>query len=362
MKQLSPLNLVPKRKRQELTIPAESDPFPFSKTGWLGKSVMLLALIAPFIAVIWAIFTLWGSWVTGLDIALVLIFWTIAGIGVTLGFHRMLSHRAFEARAPLRLVLLIAAATSIQGRPSDWAATHIRHHARADLEGDPHSPLEGFIHAHFGWLLRDRMVREGPVWERLHADPVTRFVDNTWGYWVLATILAPAAIGFAVTGTFMGALTAFIWGTGVRIFIVHHLTWAVNSLGHVFGTRPNDTEDKSRNNGVLALVTWGEGWHNNHHAEPRSPFMARKWWQVDIGAYFLWAFRGMGLVKSFWRPRAYIKERTEAISRGASEAAGKAAARAGQAASSARQAASKAGEAASNAAKAATDRPQNQRS
>lgn len=289
------------------------DPFPFAITPLWGKAIMWFAILAPLLGVAYAVVTLWGRWVQPVDLALFFGMWTITGLGISLGYHRFLAHKSFKARAPVRLGLLIAAVMSLEGRPSEWAATHIRHHAKSDQKGeDPHSPVEGFVHAHMGWLVNDRIVRKGPVVDELRRDPVVRFVDATWTLWLGLGLFLPALIAGLVTQSWLGALQGFVWGTAVRIFVVHHLTWAVNSVGHILGTRPHATKDRSRNLGLLALLTWGEGWHNNHHAYPRSPFIGLRWWQVDIGGYVLRILRAFGLVSDLWSPRKSPKGQKQA--------------------------------------------------
>ncbi len=214
----------------------------------------------------------------------------------------MLTHRAFEANAVTRFILLVGGTMSLQGPPADWAATHIRHHAKADKEGDPHSPLEGFWHAHTAWLLRDRFVRAGLAHDKLMLDPVTRFIQNTWGFWVFLTFAAPAFIAFAVTGTWQGAVSGAVWGGLLRVFVGHHITWSVNSVTHMFGTRPFKTPDQARNNFIIGLLGWGEGWHNNHHAFPRAAYIGMRWYQVDIGKYVLTLLKWAGQVRNLHIP------------------------------------------------------------
>ncbi|MCA1819100.1 MAG: acyl-CoA desaturase, partial [Thermoplasmatota archaeon] len=234
----------------------------------------------------------------------------------------------FQARAPTRFVLLTLATMSMQGPPADWAATHLRHHAKADREGDPHSPLEGFWHAHFGWLLRDRFVRGGIAHEKLMSDPIVRFVQKTWVLWATLGLIVPGVIGWGVAAGFgltMAGLWAFLggflWGGLVRVFIGHHITWSVNSLGHMIGTRPFQSPDKATNSWFLALFSWGEGWHNNHHAFPRSAHIGLRWYQVDIGKYALGLLRAMGQIKSVWLPSKEERMAKRAKGRAAKKAA-----------------------------------------
>jgi stearoyl-CoA desaturase (Delta-9 desaturase) len=280
-----------------------ADPFPFHRDPWYAKATVLTVVFLPLLALGYLIYRLWGGHFGGLQLGLLLGFWAFTGICISVGYHRMLTHRAIDARAPARLLLLIGGAMSLQGPPADWAATHIRHHAKADREGDPHSPLEGFWHAHTAWLVRDRFVRTGLAHDKLMADPIVRFVQKTWGLWVILTFALPAAIAYFVSGgSWMMALDGALWGGLIRVFIGHHITWSVNSITHMFGTRPFQTTDRAANNWLIAALGWGEGWHNNHHAFPRAAFIGMKWYQIDIGGWLIVLLRGVGQIKSWWMP------------------------------------------------------------
>jgi stearoyl-CoA desaturase (Delta-9 desaturase) len=294
---------------------AGSDPFPFYRDSWVNKALVILFVILPLAAFGFAIWSFWGVGVGAFEIALLVGMWTVTGLAISLGYHRMLSHRAFQARAPTRAALLVLATMSMQGPPADWAATHIRHHAKADREGDPHSPLEGFWHAHFGWLLRDRFVRQGLAHDKIMADPVVRFVQKTWVLWATVGFIVPGILGWLVVGGaawslggLWGFLDGVLWGGLVRVFIGHHITWSVNSLGHMVGTRPFASPDRAKNSLLLALVSWGEGWHNNHHAFPRSAHIGLRWYQVDFGRYTLGLLRLLGQIKSLTRPSRAERE------------------------------------------------------
>ncbi|MEK6985778.1 MAG: acyl-CoA desaturase [Candidatus Thermoplasmatota archaeon] len=282
--------------------PDAADPFPQHRDSVWSKVLVLTFVIGPLLAAGYGIYSFWGAGVGWLEIGLLLGMWSFTGIGISLGFHRMLTHRAFTARAPTKAILLIAGTMAMQGPAADWAATHIRHHAKADREGDPHSPLDGFWHAHMGWLLRDQFVRTGIAHDKLMADPITRFISKTWVVWATLGILLPGFIAFAITGTLLGALNGLLWGGLVRVFFGHHITWSVNSLGHLFGTRPFQTTDKATNNFVVALLGWGEGWHNNHHAFPRAAYIGMRWYQVDIGRYTLTVLKWLGQVRNIHMP------------------------------------------------------------
>ncbi|HLF17161.1 MAG TPA: acyl-CoA desaturase [Candidatus Thermoplasmatota archaeon] len=279
-----------------------ADPFPFHHDPWWGKALVLTVVFLPLAALGYIGWRLWGDHFSLLDLWLLLGFWAFTGLGISVGFHRMLTHRAFEARPVTRFFLLVAGTMSLQGPPADWAATHIRHHAKADREGDPHSPLEGFWHAHTAWLVRDRFVRQGLAHDKLMADPVTRLIQRTWAVWVILTFALPAAIALLVTHSWWGALDGAVWGGLVRVFIGHHITWSVNSVTHMFGTRPFRTPDQARNNWLIAFLGWGEGWHNNHHAFPNSAFIGMRWYQIDIGAWLIQLLRGLGQIRKLEHP------------------------------------------------------------
>ncbi len=287
---------------------ARSDPFPFARDPWWVKLIVLIGVVLPVVGLVWAMLALWGTGLTSLDLGLLLAGWAIGGLGISVGYHRMLSHKAFDAPAPVRLVLLLMGSIALQGKPSDWAATHVRHHAKADREGDPHSPLEGLAHAHLGWLFRNRFVRTGHVHDKIREDPMVVLADKLWAKTVMFSLVFPFLVGLAVTGSLGGAWQAFLWGTAIRIVANHHLTWSVNSLGHRFGRRPYDTTDRSRNSLLLALVTWGEGWHNNHHAAPKSAFLGHRWYQIDIGGIMIRVMAWLRLARSLTLPPTASKK------------------------------------------------------
>ena len=293
----------------ETDAPKASDPFPQHHDTWWSKALVLVFVIVPLLAFAYGVWSFWGTGVGLFEILLLVGMWTFTGLGISLGFHRMLTHRAYTATAPTRAVLLVAGTMAMQGPAADWAATHIRHHAKADREGDPHSPLEGFWHAHFGWLLRDRFVRSGIAHEKLMADPVTAFVSKTWTLWATLGLVIPGLVAWGVLGAFAFSLaglvafaTGFLWGGLVRVFLGHHITWSVNSVAHMFGTRPFKTTDEARNNAILAPFSWGEGWHNNHHAFPRAAYIGMRWYQVDIGKYMLFLLKWTRQVRNIHMP------------------------------------------------------------
>ncbi|MBI2078679.1 MAG: acyl-CoA desaturase [Euryarchaeota archaeon] len=276
--------------------------FPFHQDSLFNKGLVVTFLILPLMAAVYALNQVIRHEVGWLEIGLFLGMWAFTGLGVTLGLHRMLTHHSIVARAPTRALLLIAGSMSLQGPPVDWAATHQRHHALSDREGDPHSPKDGFWHAHCLWLVRNRFVRAGPAHDKMMADPVARFVQRTWVAWAILGFAIPAAIAFAIHPTVLSVLNGVLWGGFVRVFVGHHTTWSVNSMGHVFGTRPFASGENSRNSWILALFTWGEGWHNNHHAFPNSAFIGLRWYQIDIGRWALRALQALGQIRAVHVP------------------------------------------------------------
>ena len=230
---------------------------------------MLAITIIPFVAFVAAVALLWNTAVGWTDLGLLVVLYVFCGFGITIGFHRMLTHSAFEAVKPLKAGLLIFGSMAVQGSAITWAVDHRTHHAHSDKEGDPHSPhhgfgggvggqLRGLLHAHMGWMFshpagqeRERMARD------LSQDRLVRFIDRTFLLWAVLGFVLPFALGFALTGTWRGALTGLLWGGLVRLFLNHHVTWSVNSICHYFGRRPFPAYDLSTNNWLLALPVAG---------------------------------------------------------------------------------------------------------
>lgn len=249
----------------------------------LERRITTTAVVLPFAGFLAAIVLLWGGLVTGLDLAIMAVLYALTGFGVTIGFHRLLTHRSFDAPDPVRALLAIFGSMSVQGAVIHWVADHRKHHTFTDEEGDPHSPhlhggdgwrgvFAGWWHAHTGWLF-DRSERASArrFARDLREDGVIRWVDRWFGAWALLGLALPFAAGLALSGGSLWAgFTAFVWGGLVRVFLLHHATWSVNSICHMYGRRPFAIEDESRNNWVVALVSLGEGWHHNHHAFPTS--------------------------------------------------------------------------------------------
>ena len=271
--------------------------------GWsagraLRKPVMGLVVAGPLVAVGYAIFALWNRMVGWQDIALLTTIYLLVGLGVTIGYHRLLTHGSLNARRPVKIALLILGTMSIQGRPISWAANHRLHHARSDREGDPHSPnlnrnaIVGFAHAHLGWLFQRGQAADEGRWARdLLNDPDVVFINRLAPVWFLAALVIPFAIG---------GWSGLLWGGLVRISLTHHATWSVNSVCHVFGSRAFSPKDQSRNHWLVGLLALGEGGHNTHHASPRSARHGLRWWHFDLSWVVICALQEVRLIRDVY--------------------------------------------------------------
>ncbi len=268
----------------------------------------LLVTVLPLLLVGFAMWRAWGGALRWEDLVVMAVTYTLTGLGITVGYHRLFTHRSFKTSGPLRALFAALGSAAIEGPVIEWVANHRKHHRFSDEPGDPHSPhvgragglrgaLGGLAHAHVGWILGgEEMASEERYAKDLLADPVVRFIDRTFVVWVLAGLLFPFALGFALTGSILGGLTGLLWGGAVRIFFLHHATFSINSLCHFFGRRRFDTGDQSRNLYWLALPTFGEARHNNHHAFPTSARHGLRWWQLDPSAWLITALERAGLV------------------------------------------------------------------
>jgi len=249
----------------------------------------------------------WGGALHWPDLVVLAVTYLLTGLGVTVGFHRLFTHRSFKTSAPMRAVLAALGSAAIEGPVIEWVANHRKHHHFSDQPGDPHSPhvdhgvglrgaLRGLFHAHLGWIFSgNELADEERYAKDLLADPVVRMIDRTFVIWVLAGLAFPFALGLTLTGSIVGGLTGLLWGGAVRIFFLHHATFSINSLCHTFGRRRFATGDQSRNLLWLALPTLGEAWHNNHHAFPTSARHGLRWWQLDPSAWCIAALERCGL-------------------------------------------------------------------
>ena len=279
-----------------------------------GRKISMLALtILPFVGLIAAVTLLWNEAVGWTDLVLFIGLYVICGFGITIGYHRMLTHHAFEAVAPLKAALLVAGSFALQGSALDWAIDHRTHHAYSDKEGDPHSPHHGFargplgaikglLHAHMGWMFRHNRTDQERYGKDILQDRLTMTVSRLFPLWAVLTFVVPFVLGGLLTLSWKGAVTGLVWGGLVRLFFNHHVTWSVNSICHFFGKRPFTTSDQSTNNWVLALPSLGESWHHNHHVFPMSAFHGLSWRQVDLSGWMIAVWEKIGLVRNVRKP------------------------------------------------------------
>jgi stearoyl-CoA desaturase (Delta-9 desaturase) len=267
----------------------------------------LFGAVVPFLAFIAAIVLLWNRIVDWSDLALFAVMYVLTGLGITVGFHRLLTHRSFQTHKATEYVFATLGSMAVQGPVIAWVADHRKHHAHTDEEGDPHSPhvgrgdgvigaLRGLWYAHMGWLFDAHGRAEAERYARdLVEDRGMRFLSR-WFLSVAALgLLIPAGLGYLLDGTLKGALTGLLWGGFVRIFMLHHVTWSINSVCHFFGRRRFAIEDQSTNVFWLALPSFGESWHHNHHAFPRSAVHGLKWWEIDTTAVVIRTLKRLGL-------------------------------------------------------------------
>lgn len=266
---------------------------------WIEKTTLTLVVILPLLGTVWAMVLLWERAFTWIDLVTLVTFYVLTATGIGVGFHRLLTHRSFDAPEPVRFFFLALGSMALQGSAIEWAATHHKHHAKSDKEGDPHSPLEGFWQSHVGWMFRDRFIKGG-VWAKPYEhDRTAQIVDKLFLPLATLSFVLPGLMAWGLGGSFwMGVL----WGGVVRVFLVHHVTWSVNSVCHTFGKREFESKDESRNEWVIGLLGLGEGWHNNHHAFPKAAYHGMKWYQFDFNAIVIRTMQVLGLARNVWMP------------------------------------------------------------
>ena len=282
-----------------------------ARTSRISQVVTLIAVIVPPIGVAAAAGLLWDVAFHPVDLVLMAGMYVVCAFGITIGFHRYFTHRGFETSAPVKALLAILGCMTMQGPLTQWVTDHRKHHALSDREGDPHSPhaghddsplgiLKGFVHAHVGWMFSSLGMEQGRIYGKdLYEDRLVRTIDRLYLLWVVATLGIPFGIGYAIGGTDMG-VEGLLWGGLVRIFLFQHATFSVNSICHMFGRRDYRSRDESRNNWVVAMLVFGEGWHNNHHAFPASARHGLRRFQFDLS---WWVIRGMERLGIVWNVR-----------------------------------------------------------
>jgi len=294
---------------------AESGPKPLldAPQSPAAAVMMWIFVIGPMLALVAVVPLAWGWGIDVLDIVMAAVGYVVSGFGVTIGYHRCFTHRAFKARRGLRIALAIAGSLAIEGSPVQWVANHRRHHAFSDREGDPHSPwrygtdvralLKGLLHAHVGWMLRRELSNRARFAPDISADPDLRVVGRLFGPLTAVSLLAPALVGGLVTGSWAGAFAGFFWAGLMRMALLHHITWSVNSVCHVAGSRPFASRDKATNFWPLALLSFGESWHNSHHADPSGARHGVLPGQIDPSARLIWIFERLRWVHDVRWPR-----------------------------------------------------------
>ncbi len=260
--------------------------------------------VVPLLAVALAVPFAWGWGLGWTDIILAASFYIVSGLGITVGFHRYFTHASYRAKRGLKIGLAVAGQLALQGPVIDWVADHRRHHAFSDRAGDPHSPwlygtsalalAKGFWHAHMGWIFERDLTNQQRFTPDLLADKDIIRVNRSFAACTAVSLLLPALLGGLITGSWAGALTAFFWAGLVRVALLHHVTWSVNSICHMIGERPFAARDKSANFWPLALVSLGESWHNLHHADPTCARHGVLRGQLDISARTIWLFEKLG--------------------------------------------------------------------
>ncbi|HLP28980.1 MAG TPA: fatty acid desaturase [Candidatus Didemnitutus sp.] len=281
---------------------------------YLIPVIALLAL--PLLGTIYAIWAAIEGDITTFNVLMCVVGVILTEYGITMGYHRLVVHKAYEPHPALKAVVLALGSMAFQGPVVNWASVHTKHHAFSDQVGDPHSPtISGFLYAHFEWLLAMNTPNMNEIkakWgARYTKDPMIDWFSRTFLFWGLGSLVIPAIIGYFVAGGH-GAWMGFIWGGLVRIFISSHVTWSVNSVCHYVGGRMFTTTDKSRNNFIVGILALGEGWHNNHHAFPASAFHGMRWWQIDVTGLSIRLFEAIGLVKKVVRiPDSLLEKRRE---------------------------------------------------
>ncbi len=281
-----------------------------SASHWRDRIVTSALVLLPVLGLAWAIVRFWHHGISLFDVLLAIAFFEITGHGVSIGFHRLFTHNSFRTHRLLRIALAIAGSMAIEGSVTSWVSHHRRHHVYADLPGDPHSPfhygtgfipqLRGLLHAHVAWLYSG-MTSDPQRWSRdLLADRDIVRVSSLTPLWMTMSLALPFGIGWAFTRTLTGALLALLWAGAVRIAVLQHVTWSVNSLGHMFGKHPFKTRDESRNLAILAFLSFGDGWHNAHHAFPALARHGVDRGQLDSSAMIIRVFELLGWA---WRVR-----------------------------------------------------------
>ena len=258
---------------------------PYLERSLLEQLVMVSIIIGPFIATLYAMIHYWHHGVTWKEPVMMIGFYWLTGMGITIGYHRMLTHRSFKCHPALRFWFLLCGVMAWEGTPQSWASLHLMHHKHSDHEKDPHSPIEGFWHAHIGWLTTDFADDRWKYGKWMDDDKVIQFMNKTTLFWMAIRLLIPYLID---------GWNGLVWGGFVAMFLTHHVTWAVNSASHIWGKRPFKTTDTSTNLWWVGIMSFGEGWHNNHHAYMWSARHGLFKYQLDVSYLTIRGFEKLG--------------------------------------------------------------------
>ncbi|MGL6073211.1 MAG: acyl-CoA desaturase [Fimbriiglobus sp.] len=271
----------------------------------LVRIITVFVIILPLMAVLATPYFVWGWGFHWADLGVLIGLYFITMLGITVGFHRLFVHRSFETNIVVKFILAVCGSMSLQGSLMDWVAQHRRHHQFSDSPEDPHSPhhhgegirglLKGLWHSHIGWFFTPNAPNMGHYIKDLKNSPTLKLASALFPLWVLLGFVIPAAIVGVITQSWAGALSGLLWGGLVRVFLVHHVTWSVNSACHLWGGRPFQSQDESRNNFIFGVLVMGEGWHNTHHAFPTSARHGLRWWEIDISYWVIRSLYHCGL-------------------------------------------------------------------
>ena len=301
--------------------PSDEHERPATQASRLVQWVTFLAIVIPLLGLIAAPFFLWGWGFRWTDLGLLLGMYVLTALGITVGFHRLFVHRSFETYMWVKVILAILGSMAVQGPLAQWVGQHRRHHQYSDTPEDPHTPhhhgdgilgvLRGFWHAHIGWFFDPEPPDLARYVPDILGSAALRWTSRLFPLWVALGLILPGVLGGLITRSWGGVWTGVLWGGLVRVLLVHHVTWSVNSACHLWGARPFESGDMSRNNPVFGILALGEGWHNTHHAFPSSARHGLRWWQIDVS---YWVIRLLALFRLAWNVKlpsseAQIKRR-----------------------------------------------------
>ncbi|WP_110206647.1 acyl-CoA desaturase [Nocardioides daejeonensis] len=286
----------------------------------MERFALALFILVPFLAFFAAIPIAWGGWLGWSDVVIATVMYFLTGHGITVGYHRLFTHKSFKPNRGVKIGLAIAGSMAIEGPVVRWVADHRKHHKFSDRDGDPHSPwkygtrmrdlAKGMLHAHMMWLFDPEQTPQHKYAPDLLKDKDIVRISRLFWLWTLISLLLPAVLGALVTWSWQGALTAFFWGSIVRIGLLHHVTWSINSICHTIGERPFVSRDKSSNVWWLAIPSMGESWHNLHHADPTCARHGVLRGQLDTSARLIWLFEKAGWAKDVrWPVQERIQSR-----------------------------------------------------